>query len=99
MRLTKEPREGVENFGNKMSKMACQIRGTGSNPIDLLTLIYNSFIDYQVLDFHLKATWLYNLVDSRPKSLDADRIIRTLKTKLWSLKYQGLWSPAQINKV
>ena len=47
----------------------------------------------------MKAAGLHNLVVSNPKALSADEIIRTLKTKLWSLKAQGLWSPSEVNKV
>ena len=31
--------------------------------------------------------------------MSADEIIRTLKTKFWSLKYQGLCSPSEGNKL
>ena len=47
----------------------------------------------------MKATCLNDLVDSNPKALSADEIIQTRKTKLWSLKAQVLWSPAESNRL
>ena len=87
-----KPEQNVGNFGNKMAKMACWINGTGSAPIDLSTLLATSFIDCEVLAFQMKAKGIHDLVYNNPKELSADEIIWTLKTKLWSLKSQGLWS-------
>ena len=72
--------------------MAHRISGTGSAPIELYTLVAISFIDCNIMAFHMKTTCLHNLVDSNPKSLSSDDIIHTLKNKFHSLKAQGLWS-------
>ena len=76
-----------------MSEMAPQIIEIWYAPIDLSTLVDPEFIYWEVLVFQLKAIGLRKLVGSNPKSLSADEIIRTLNTKLWSLKSQGLRSP------
>ena len=47
----------------------------------------------------MKAAGLHNLVVSNPKALSADGIIRTLKTKFWSLKAQRLCSPSEGKKL
>ena len=82
-----------------MDEMARQISGTGSATIDLSTLVYNDFIYCEVLDFHIKATVLHDLVNLNHKTLSADDIIQTLKKKFRSLKAQGLWSPVECKKV
>ena len=56
-------------------------------------------MECKVLDFHMKDTWLHDVVYSNPKSLSVDEIIRKLKTKFRSLKSQGLWSPSKIRKL
>ena len=94
-----EPGKDVENFGNKMAGMACRTSRIGSATIDLSTLVETAFIDCEVLTFHMKATCLHELVDSNTKALSADSIIRNLKTKLWSLKYQGLCSTFEGDKL
>ena len=99
MRLTDEPGQDVEDFGNKMSEMAGRINVTGSATIELSTLVSTAFMDWKVLDFHLKDTWLHNLVDRNLKSLYAYEIIWNLNTKLWYLNDQGLWSFPEIKKV
>ena len=78
--------------------MACQIIGTGFVPIELYRLVTTNFIEFEVLDFQLKATGLHELVNSNPKYLSAEEIIWILKTKLQSLKAQRLWSPAESKK-
>ena len=47
----------------------------------------------------MKATFLHDLVGSNPKSLSAGEIIQTPKTKLCSLKAQGLLSPSEGDKL
>ena len=83
-----KPGQGVKNFGNNMAKMSRRISRTGSAPIDLSALVITAFIECKVLAFQLKAKCLHDLVESKPKSLSADEIIRNLKTKLQYLKYQ-----------
>ena len=99
MRLTDETGQDDENFVNKMDEMARRISGTESAPIDLYTLVSTAFINWEVLDFHLKDTGLHGMVDSNPKSLFANEIIRTLKKKFRSFKAQGLWNPHESKKV
>ena len=99
MRLTEETGQYIENFGNKMAKMARHISGTGFAPIDLSTVVVTAFIDYEVLSFHLKDTGLNELVESNSKDLYTDDIIRKLNTKLRHLKAQGLWGPSEGNKL
>ena len=82
-----------------MVKMDHQISGTGSAPIDIFTLVATEFINWEVLQFHLKATFLHDLVDSNPKALSEDNFYRTIKTKFQYLKVQGLWSPAESTKL
>ena len=82
-----------------MDEMAYHISGTGSAPIDMSTLIATDFIGCKILDFHLKATCLHDLVGSNPKALSIYEIIQTLKTKLRSLKAQGPWIPSEGNKL
>ena len=94
---TDEPRQDVETFGKKMSKMDRRISGKGYNTIDLSTLVSIYFIDYDVLAFQLKSACLHDMVDINPKALSADEIIWTLKTKLWSLKVKVIWSPYEGN--
>ena len=72
MRLTDEPRQEVETFGNKMVEMACWISEIGSAPIDLSDLVATAFIDCEVLALQLKATGLHDLVESNPKALSVD---------------------------
>ena len=98
-RLKHKHGQDVENFGKDMDEMACQIKITASAHIGLSTLVSTAFIDYEVLVFQLKHTGLHDLVKSNTKDLYADEIIWTLKTKLRSLKYQGLWSPSESKKV
>ena len=97
MRLTDEPGQDVETFGNKIAEMARQISGTGYAPIELYTLFATAFIDCEVLAFHMKSTGLHNLSNRKPKSLSVDDIIWTLKTKFWSHKAQGLSSTYEGN--
>ena len=52
MRLTYKPGKYVEQFDNKMAKMARQISRAGSAPIEISTLVDNAFIDCEVLDIH-----------------------------------------------
>ena len=99
MRITDEPIQDVKKFGNKVAKTACQISGTSSAPIDLYTLVSTAFIDCEVLAFYMKATGLHDLVYSNHNALYADEIIRTLKTKFWSLMDQGMWSPSEGKKL
>ena len=68
MRLTDKSIQDVETFSNNMAEMAGRIRGIGSNPIYMYTLVANFFIDFAVLDFHLKDKWLHDLVERNPKS-------------------------------
>ena len=82
-----------------MAKMARRISRIESAPIDLYTLVSTAFINWEVLDFHLKDTGLHGLVDSNPKYLFANEIIRTLKKKFRSFKAQGLWNPHESKKV
>ena len=42
---------------------------------------------------------LHDLVDNNLKALSVHAIIRTLKTKLWSLKAQVIWSPYEGKKL
>ena len=67
---TDEPRQDVETFGKKMSKMDRRISGKGYNTIDLSTLVSISFIDYNVLAFQLKSACLHDMVDINPKALE-----------------------------
>ena len=97
-RLTDKPGKDVENFGNKVDKMEHRISGKVSALIELSTLFATEFISWGVLEFQINATCLHNLVDSNPKDLYEGDIIRTLKTKLRSLKAQGLCRPAEIKK-
>ena len=99
MRLTEGPRQYIETFVSKIAEMSHWISGTGSAPIYLSTLVATAFIDCEVLDFQMKATGLHDMVDSNLKALSIYDIIRTLKTKLWSLKDQGMWSPSKGNKL
>ena len=99
MRLTDKAGKDVENFGNKMAKMARCINITGSAPIELSIFVAKTFTDFEVLALHLKATGLHDLADRNPKALYADDIIRTLQTKFWSLQAQGLCSPPERNKL
>ena len=82
-----------------MAEMARWTSGAGSAPIDLSTLVATTFVDCEVLVFQLKDTGFHYLVNSNSKSLSVDEIIWILKTKFQSLKYQGLWSPAESKKV
>ena len=99
MRLTDEPGQDIENFGIKMVKISCRISRTGSTLIELSTLLDTDFINCEVLAFNLKAKGLNNVVDSNPKALSVDDIIWTLKTKLQSLKAQGMWGTDKIKKL
>ena len=99
MRLTDKPEQDVVNAGNKMDKMDRQISGTGSAPTDLSTLVTPAFIYCEVLEFYLKDTGLHDLIASNPNPQSADKIIRNLKTKCWSLKAQGLRSPSERKKL
>ena len=81
-----EPGQDVKTFSNKMEEMARRISGTGSTTINLSTLVNTALIDCEVLHFQLKSTELNDMVDSNPKALSADEIIRTLNNKFWSLK-------------
>ena len=90
MSLTGKPGQDIENFGNKVDEMARYTSGTGYSPIYLSTLVITAFVDCEVLAFHMKSTGLCDLVESNPKALSVDEIIRTLKTKSRSLRYQGL---------
>ena len=81
---------------DKMDRWICR---TISTPIDLYTLVATAFIECKVLAFQQKATYLYGLFDRKTKTLHVDKIIRTLKTKLRSLKSQGMWSPIEIDKL
>ena len=51
------------------------------------------------MDLQMNSTGLHDLVDRNPKSLSADAIIRTLKTKFWSIKAQELWISSEGNKL
>ena len=93
MTLVDEPGQDVKKFGNKMAKMDRRISGIGSDPIYLSTLVATAFINCKVLALQLKDTGLHDLVDSNTKNLSVDNITRTLKTKFWYLKAQGLWIP------
>ena len=79
--------------------MAIRIIGTGSASIDLSILFATDFIDCEVLGLQMNYTGLHDLVDRNPKALSADDIIRTLKTKFWPIKAQGLWIPSEGNKL
>ena len=90
MKLTDEPVQEAENFGNTMAEMARRISGIGCAPIDLYKLVDTDFIDCKVLALQLKTTGLHELVDSNPKAISEYKIIRTLKNKFQSLMDQGL---------
>ena len=79
--------------------MARQIIEIWYTPIDLYTLVDPESIDWEVLAFQRKATDLHELVGRKPKSLFADEITHTLKTKLWYLKSQGLCSTSKSKKL
>ena len=79
-----KPGQEVKNFGKNMAEMACPISGTGSDPIDISTLVVTSFINCEVLAFQVKDTGLYDFVYSKPKALSIDNIIWTLKKNLFS---------------
>ena len=72
--------------------MARRISVTGSATIYLSTLVATAFMDCKVLAFQMKATGLYDLVESNPKALSTYEIICNLKNKFRSLKAQVLWS-------
>ena len=99
MRLTEKSGKGVEIFGNKLAKMTRHISGTESAAINISTQVANDFIDCEVLALQLKDACLHDLVDSNPKALSVYEIIRTLNTKLQSLKTQGLWIPSEGKKL
>ena len=99
MRLTDETGQDDENFVNKMDEMARRISGTESAPIDLYTFAATAFIDCEVLQFHMKTKFLNDLFGSNPKAMSVDKIIRTLKNKIWYINYQVLQSPSKVNKV
>ena len=93
-----EPGQDVENFGNKMAKMARQISRTGSDTIGLSTLVANYFIDCKAVSFQMKATGLHILINRKPKVLSADDIIQTLKNKSRSIKAQRMCSLSAVKK-
>ena len=99
MKLTDEPVQEAENFGNTMAEMARRISGIGCAPIDLYKLVDTDFIDCKVLALQLKYAFPHDLFDSNFKALSIDDIIRTLNTKLWSLKDQGLWITSEVKKL
>ena len=72
---------------------------TGPAPMDLSISVITSFIECKVNVFQLNYTGLHNLVGNNPKALSIDEIIRTLKTKLRSLKAHGLRSPSERKKL
>ena len=82
-----------------MTEMSRRIIGTGTALIDLSTMVTTVFINCEVMDFQQNAKGLQDLVESNPKALSSDNIIRNLKTKSWSLKAQGLLSHYEIKKV
>ena len=47
----------------------------------------------------MKTTGLHNLFDRNPKALSTYETIRTIMTKLWYLKYQGLWITSEGDKL
>ena len=98
-RLTYEPGQDVENFGNNMAKIACRTCRIGSAPIDLSTLFTTTYINCEVLALELKDKGLHDLVDRNPKPLSEDDIIRNLKVKTCPLKAQGLWNTSENKKV
>ena len=67
MKLKDKPRQDVENFGNNMEEISCQIRGIGPTPIYLSTSLATEFIEYKVLAFNIKDTDLHKLFGSNPK--------------------------------
>ena len=69
-----------------MVEISRRISGTGYAPIDLSTLVATAFIDCELISFQMKTTCLNDLVDSNPKALSVDEIIRNLNTKFRSLK-------------
>ena len=90
MRLSNEPGKEVEKYGKKMAKMDCWVSKTGSTPIELSILVSTVLLDSGFLTFQLKDAGLHDSVNINPKSLYADEIIRTIKTKFWSLEAQVL---------
>ena len=99
MRNTYEPGQDIKNFSKNLAKMDCRIFVTGSSPIDISTLVATALDNCGVISFNIKDAGLKDLVNSNPKALSVDYINRTLQMKFWSLKSQGLWSPAEIHKV
>ena len=59
--------------------------------VDLSDLVATTSINCKVLDFHIKATGLYYMVDSNLKALSSYGIIWNLNNKLRSLKAQRLF--------
>jgi hypothetical protein len=95
IKLSIEPAQDVEAFGNQIREMARQIEGTGLVPNDLSLLVATAFLDSNILKFQLRALALHDKVDEYLSSQMADKIVRTLKQKWQSLHSQGLWTLAE----
>jgi hypothetical protein len=85
MSLIKEPGQDVNVIGSKVIKMAHQIKGSGSAPTYLSSIMAGCFIECDVLAFKLKAPTFHDLVDSNPNFMPWEDIVRQLKAKYTSL--------------
>jgi hypothetical protein len=93
MSLIKEPGQDVETFGSKIVEMARRITGSGSAPSDLTSIVAGCFVECDVLAFKLKALQFADLVDTDPKQMSWEEIVRQLKAKYLSLLGSGVWEP------
>ena len=66
MSLIKEPKQDVDNVGNKISELARKNDGSGSSPTDLNFLVAKVLLKCTVEEFKITALSVFNDVETNP---------------------------------
>ena len=101
MKLTKEPAENVETFGDKIQDLAKRIEGTGPDtcPKDLPVLVYEAFLGSSTMIFQSDVVHVYNQADrGDPAVADWQSQISMFKARYRTLKTKKMWEAEKHHK-